>query len=155
MHPSTESLPMGDRILLDSSTLIAYLNGGEAASELAAVVIDEFVKRGRNKAVVAMISVMELLVRPLQRGTGPYQHTMNFLTHFPNLELIDIDVHAAHQAANIRAFTDLKPPDALVVATGFVAGVGHLVTNDSRWLTLHTFPHQHIRVCCLKQHVPV
>ena len=148
------SLPVGERLLLDSSTLVAYLNGMETCSPVAIAVIDDFVKTGRNESYVSMVTAMEILIQPLRAGAGPFETALNFLTHFPHLTPLPIDMGTAHQAANLRAFANFKPPDALVIATGFMANVGHLVTNDESWLRLETFPNQHISVCHLARHLP-
>jgi predicted nucleic acid-binding protein len=62
-----------------------------------------------------------------------YLHALDFLTHHPNLRAQPIDLPVAQEAAGIRATYGLPAPDALVVATGIVAQVGALVTNDERW----------------------
>jgi hypothetical protein len=62
------SLPDGDRILIDSSAMIAHLNGGEPASPAATHLIDEMVRSGRNPALVSTVTAMEILVRPLRRS---------------------------------------------------------------------------------------
>jgi len=128
-----EALPAGERILVDSSTLIAYLQGGEPVSPLATLLVDDLVRSGRNPAVVSMVTVMELLVRPHRRSEWHYLHTLDFLTHHPNLRAQPIDLPVAQEAAGIRATYGLPAPDALVVATGIVAQVAFLITNDERW----------------------
>jgi predicted nucleic acid-binding protein len=149
-----QAIPAGDRLLLDSSTLISYLNGNERSSPVAVLVLDECVKPGRNEAYVSMVTVMEVLVRPLRRGPDSFQTVLNFLTRFPHLTPLEVDMGVAHQAANLRAFAGFKPADALTIASGFMAGVGHLVTNDDRWLKLTNFPDQRISVCYLEWHLP-
>jgi hypothetical protein len=134
--------------------LIAYLNGNERSSSVATFVFDECVKPGRNEAYVSMVTVMEVLVQPLRRGPGPFRTVLNFLTRFSHLTPLEIDVGVAHQAANLRAFGGFKPSDALTIASGFMAGVGHLVTNDDRWLKLANFPDQRISICYLERHLP-
>jgi predicted nucleic acid-binding protein len=57
----------------------------------------------------------------------------DFLVHSPNLTLLSIDLHVAQEAASLRATHSFKAPDALVIATGIVGQVGHLVTNDAQW----------------------
>jgi predicted nucleic acid-binding protein len=149
-----QAIPAGDRLLLDSSTLIAYLNGNERSSSVAAFILDGCVKPGRNEAYMSMVTVMEILIRPLRRGPEPFQTVLNFLTRFPHLTPLEIDIGVAHQAANLRAFAGFKPPDALTVASGFMVGVGQLVTNDDRWLSLTNFPDRRIAVCYLERHLP-
>ena len=123
-----EAIPASDRLLLDASVLIAYLDGGERASTLAIQVIDDFVRSGRNSGIVSMISVMEVLVRPLRLGAPePYRHVMDFFASFPNLRPLAVDLVVAQEAASLRATYAFSPPDALTIATGIVAQVGHLV----------------------------
>lgn len=127
------ALPAGDRVLLDSTSLIAYLNNGERVSPVAIHVIDQLVRSGRNPAIVSMVSVMECLIRPIKKGPEAYDNVLDFLAHFPNLKPQVIDLAVAQEAAGIRATFDFSPPDSLVIATGVIAQVGHLVTNDLRW----------------------
>jgi predicted nucleic acid-binding protein len=49
------------------------------------------------------------------------------------LTLLPVDLHVAQEAASLRATHNFKTPDALVIATGIVGQVGHLVTNDAEW----------------------
>lgn len=149
------ALPAGERLLLDSSSLIAYLNGGEAVSVVVSDVIDDFVRSGRNQGIISMVSVMELLVRPLRLGTrDPYRHVLDFLTRFPNLRPVEIDLPIAQEAASQRAAHRFSVPDALVVSTGIIAQVGHLVTNDTAWQTRLQPVQQRIKVCLLSSHLP-
>jgi hypothetical protein len=68
---------------------------------------------------------------------------------------MDVDLTVALRAANVRAFLGSRPPDALIIASGFVAQVGHLITKDGRWLRIENFPNQDIRVCYLEHHAPL
>jgi predicted nucleic acid-binding protein len=147
------ALPAGDRILLDASALIAYLNGGEATTPLVTHVVDELVRSGRNPALVSMVTVMELLVRPLRLGPGEhYRHAVDFLTRFPNLRCLELDMVIAQEAASLRATHGFATPDALVIATGIVGQVGHLVSNDKAWQAKLGRLSSRIRVCLLADH---
>jgi predicted nucleic acid-binding protein len=144
----------GDRLLLDTTSLIAYLNGGEDVTPLATHVVDECVRSGRNPAIISMVSVMEVLVRPLRLGvTGPYQHLMDFLTRFPNLHALQVDLVVAQEAASVRAAHRLSAPDALIVATGIVGQVHHRVTNDADWVRKLQQLAGRINVCRLANHL--
>jgi predicted nucleic acid-binding protein len=133
MSRLTERLPAGDRILLDSSVLAAYFDGGERTSALAAELVDEHVRSGRNPAVVSMISVMETLIRPLRRLPAAHATVLSFFREMPNLSTAPVDLDVAAEAANLRVAFGLAAPDALIAATGLAAGVAHLVTNDRAW----------------------
>lgn len=127
------TIPAGDRVLLDTTVLAAYLDPAERTHPVARHVVDDLVRTGRNPAVVSMVTVMELLVRPL-RTSPPGHHTvLAFLRHHPNLDPIPLDLPVAQEAASLRATHRLSPPDALIVATGIASQVANLVTNDGAW----------------------
>jgi predicted nucleic acid-binding protein len=90
---------------------------------------------GRNPAVVSPVTAMEILVRPLREAPKGAVHVRDFLAHWPNLSLLPIDLHVAAEAASLRATHNFKVPDALVIATGIVSQVAHLITNDGEWRT--------------------
>jgi predicted nucleic acid-binding protein len=143
-----------NRILLDSSALIAYLNGGEPTSPVITHIIDDFLRRGRNTAIVSMVTVMEVIVQPLRVSAPTGRHALNFLTRTPNMSPQPIDLHVAHRAARLRASYNFKTPDALVIATGLVHQVGVLVTNDRRWNVLQQSPGMQVKVCSLDRYLP-
>lgn len=127
------AVPTGDRLLLDTTVLAAYLDSTDATHPVAVHVLDQFVATGRNAAVVSMITVMEILVRPM-RSSPPGHHTvLAFLRSHPNLECVPVDLQVAQDAAHLRADKNFAPPDALIVATGLATQVRHLVTNDHTW----------------------
>ena len=120
-------------MLIDTSVLIAYFEPSDATHALAALLVDSFVRTGRNAALVSPITAMELLVRPLRVAPQSAVHVHDFLIHTPNLTLLPVDLHAAQEASSLRATHNFKTPDALVFATGIIGQVGHLVTNDAEW----------------------
>lgn len=123
----------GDRLLLDTTVLAAYFDANDSTHPVAAYILKELVATGRNPAVVSMVTVMEVLVRPM-RATPPGHHTvLGFLRAFPNLVCVPVDLQVAQDAAHMRADRRLAPPDALIVGTGLAAQVRHLVTNDRDW----------------------
>lgn len=144
----------GDRILLDTTAVAAYLDESEATHLLMKHLLEEVVAAGRNPAIVSMITVMELLVRPL-RATPPGHHTLlAFLRNHPNLDAVPVDLQVAQDAAFLRAAQRLSPPDALVIGTGLAAQVGHLVTNDRKWATKLAPMSDRVRVVTLSDHLP-
>ncbi len=149
-----KAIPAGDRILLDTTTLAAYLDATEAVHPVAKHVVEDFVGNGRNHGVISMITVMELLVRPM-RATPPGHHTvLAFIRNQANLAAVEVDLQVAQDAAFLRAAHRFAPPDALVVGTALAAQVGHLVTNDRAWETRLAPMTGRIRVCILAKHLP-
>lgn len=144
----------GDRLLLDTTILAAYLDASDATHPVARYVLTELVATGRNPAVVSMITVMEILIRPL-RATPPGHHTvLAFLRAHPNLECVPVDLQVAQEAAHIRAADRFAPPDALIVGTGFATQVRHLVTNDHNWVSKLAKQKARINVVEAKGHLP-
>ena len=127
------AIPAGERILLDSSCLAAYLDASEDVHPLARHVLDAFVASGRNEAIISMVTVMEILVRPLRSSPPGHRTVLSFVRHHPNLEAVPLDLQMAQEAASLRASHRLRPPDALVAGTAIVCQVGYLVTNDHAW----------------------
>ena len=127
------AIPVDDRILLDTTLLAAYLDASEITHAVARHVIDEFVGGGRNHAVVSMISMMEILVRPLRASPAGHHTVLAFVRHHANLEAVPLDLQMAQEAASLRAEHRFPPPDALIIGTGLACQVGHLVTNDTAW----------------------
>ncbi len=149
-----QALPEGERILLDTTALAAYLDASESTHDLARHVVDGLVAPGRNPAIVSMITVMELLVRPL-RATPHGHHTiLAFIRAQPNLTAVPVDLQVAQDAAFLRAAHRFSPPDALIVGTGLAAQVGHLVTNDRAWARKLAGLESRIRVCTLADYNP-
>lgn len=141
--------------MLDSSAVLAYLDGGVQISGAATHVIDSLVRSGRNQGLISAVTVTEAFVRPFrlakpahadEAGSGGRESgesetglsetiatVEDFLRNFPNLSIVPVDYAVAREAARIRALTGLRTADALVMATAGVSGAGVLVGNDERW----------------------
>jgi predicted nucleic acid-binding protein len=140
----------GVSIVIDSSAMLAYLDGTEAVSMLAAGVFDRLVATGRNPGAASAISVTEVLVRPLRAGSATATGTVEaFLRRFPNLSIVPVTYEIAREAAAIRAATALRAPDATVLATAAVLGSSVVVANDGRWLAAIERAGLPIRICHL------
>jgi predicted nucleic acid-binding protein len=106
------SIPEGDRLLLDTTVLAAFFDATDVTHPVARYVLDDLIAKGRNPAIVSMITVMEILVRPL-RASPPGHHTvLAFLRTHANLECIPVDLQVAQEAAHLRAAERFAPPDA-------------------------------------------
>lgn len=125
-----ESLPAGDLLVLDTSTVIAYLNASESVSTVARHVLEQFVATERNPAVISSITVAEVMVRPVRELGAVPSHTKTFLLDFPGLSVRSADFLVAAEAARIRALTGAALPDALVAATATLTSSRWLITND-------------------------
>jgi predicted nucleic acid-binding protein len=123
----------GDRLLLDTTVLAAFFDANDATHPVAAYVLKELVASGRNPAVISMVTVMEILVRPMRSVPQGHHTVLGFLRTHPNLVCVPVDLQVAQDAAHLRAGQRFAPPDALIVGTGLATQVRHLVTNDHDW----------------------
>ena len=124
----------GELLVVDTSAILAYLDGTERVSGAAAVVFDQLIASGRNAAVISAVAVTEVLVRPLRAGSTSATGTVEaFLRSFPNLSIQPVTYEIAREAARIRAATALRTPDAMILATAAVVASQVVVANDDRW----------------------
>jgi predicted nucleic acid-binding protein len=125
------------RALLDSSTLIAYHSPPERAHLLAKHLLDRIADdRDRLRGYYSALSASELLVRPARTGDPAFTYMHAFLLTFPNLSLLPVDLSAAMQAATLRATTNIRLPDALIIASGLLSGCEVVISNDAGWKRL-------------------
>lgn len=148
------TIPAGDRLLLDTTVLAAFLDATDATHPVAVCVLKELVESGRNPALVSMITVMEILVRPLRRSPPGHHTVLAFLRSHPNLEAVTVDLQVAQEAASLRATHRFAPPDALIIGTGIATQVGHLVTNDGTWKKKLAAITDRISVVEMADHLP-
>ena len=133
LHRLETAIAVGDRLLLDTTCLAAYLDRSEGIHPVARHVLDAFVASGRNEAIISMVTMMEILVRPLRASPPGHATVLSFVRHHPNLEAVPIDLQVAQEAASLRASHRMRPPDALVVGTALACQVRLVVTNDRDW----------------------
>jgi len=144
----------GDRLLLDTTVLAAFLDAGEPTHPIAEHILMDMVASGRNPAVVSMVTVMEILVRPMKMTPPGHRTVLAFLRSHPNLDCVPVDLQVAQEAAHLRADKGMKPPDALIIATALASQVRHVVTNDRTWTTKLSTMHARLNVVQLSAHQP-
>jgi predicted nucleic acid-binding protein len=143
----------GSVLVLDTSAVLAYLDGGEAASSAATDVLDELVQTGRNRALISTVTVTEAMVRPFRLASAPAIATVEtFLGMFPNLGVVAIDFAIAREAARVRALTGLATPDCLVISTAIVMGADVIVANDEHWKAALVKLDSPAHLCLLADH---
>jgi len=91
----------------------------------------EGLERGSPRGVTSVISLAEVLVKPLRDGNEEAAaEYLRLLTSFPNLQLIALDRRIAEAAARLRAVYGLPLPGMIQAATAVSQGATGFVTND-------------------------
>ena len=93
----------------------------------------EAVDHGSLLASTSGLTLMEVLVVSYRSGNSTLADRYEtLLTRSRNLRFVDIDQPVLKAAAQLRATTKLKPPDAIQVAAALVANCRAFLTNDRR-----------------------
>ena len=122
MEHLIERLTRHTLIALDTSIFIYHLEAHPRYQPLTQEVLMG-VQDGRWPAIISTVLVMELTVRPWQLNQPAVAHEYEvLLVHFPHLSLLDVTRHIARRAAPLRATYNLRPADALHIATALVSG---------------------------------
>jgi len=126
----------GEIVGLDTPPLIYFI---EEHPRYLPVVSPFFqaLDRGDFRAVTSTITLLEVLVHPLRTGqTSLCSRYRDILTRARNLSLVDVSVPIAERAAELRASTGLRTPDAVQVAAALTHGARFFLTNDGRLPTI-------------------
>lgn len=127
-----DAIAGGDRLAIDTSGLVSYLNGTEETSPACRWIFDELIGRGRCDGVLATVTVAEALSHPVRHGRHAVRQVLDLLDAFEELQVRSADFLVAAEAARIRAETGLPLPDAIIIATAVLTSSHVLVTNDRR-----------------------
>ncbi|RKL63355.1 type II toxin-antitoxin system VapC family toxin [Thermoanaerobacteraceae bacterium SP2] len=117
------------KVLIDTNVLIYFLEGNDEFG-LASKKVLTLIKNAEVKGYVSVISLAELLVKPLKMKDAKLVTEINkFINNFPNLNLVSVDKHVATVAAQIRVEYGLKMPDALIVSSAISLKCGIITVN--------------------------
>jgi predicted nucleic acid-binding protein len=117
---------------LDTSIFIYHLEANPKYLPLTRTIL-KYVESGQGSGIISTVAVMELTVHPwrINRGDIARQYEV-LLVNFPHLRLVDVTREIARQAAQLRAKYNLRPADALQVATAMVSGATAWISNDKQ-----------------------
>jgi predicted nucleic acid-binding protein len=97
----------------------------------------EAIDHGALPAAVSALTLMEVLVVPYRNGNAALADRYEaFLTNSRGLRFINIDSSLLKSAAQLRATTRLKPPDAIQVAAAIAGDCRAFLTNDRKITSL-------------------
>lgn len=115
---------------LDTTIFIYHVEANQKYLPLTRTIL-KYVESGQGSGIISAVAVMELTVHPwrINRGDVARQYEA-LLVNFPNLKLVSVTREVARQAAQLRAKYNLRPADALQVATAMVSDATAWVSND-------------------------
>lgn len=97
------------------------------------VALFDLADEGKHELVTSALTVMEVLVAPYRAGrrdlAARYEEV---LTTSRGIRVVDITRDHLRAAAQLRAATGVKTPDAIQLVTAIGAGCKTFVTNDRR-----------------------
>ena len=130
----------GKHVYIDTNIIIyaveGYLQHEPAIRSLLAAM-----DRGDLFAVTSELTLAEVLVKPLQEHNPSLQKAYrDFLEPSPAFNVAPISRDILLTAADIRATTGLRLPDAIHAATALYYGCDCFFTNDRSFRAITTIP---------------
>ena len=120
------------QIALDSSIFIYHFEANPTYLPLTEVILTT-IADGSCQGIISTVSIMEVTVWPWKQNRGDVARQYELLlANFPNLTIMDVSRDVARKAAQLRALYNVRPADALLVATGLIAGATAWVSNDTQ-----------------------
>jgi predicted nucleic acid-binding protein len=135
-----DHIPDGALLTIDSAPIIYALEGNPRFAPTY-VELFEAVATGRFRAVASAVTLAEVLTGPLKRGDEVLAARYNeALCRAPGWRVVDVSADLARQAAQVRARTGLKLPDAIQVATALMTGSHALISQDRDFRAVKGLP---------------
>jgi predicted nucleic acid-binding protein len=114
----------------DTMVFIYHLQEHPRYVPATQVILDAW-EAGSHQGVTSIITLAEVLVKPLRDGNDmAAEDYRRLLTTFPNLRLYDVTQSIAEAAARLRAVHGQPMPDMIQIATAVIAGATGFVSND-------------------------
>jgi predicted nucleic acid-binding protein len=120
----------GTTVGLDTAPLIFYIEDHPTYADLLAPFF-EAVKSGEIRVVTSTVTLLKMLVHPLKRGDESLAHEYNdILLSSPYIFTVPVTPATAQTAAELRAMSKLKAPDAIHLATAINHRADAFLTGD-------------------------
>jgi predicted nucleic acid-binding protein len=119
------------KVSLDTNILLYFFEDPGARGVRAAQILSALSSRG-DFLIVSTLTLGELLVKPIKFGDHALATRYRNFVHGPEVRFLDFDEAASELFARIRQDRQIKPPDAVLLATAGSEGCDLFVTNDNR-----------------------
>ena len=88
---------------------------------------------GKRELVTSALTLLEVLVVPFRAGNlALAERYENLLTRSSGIRIVDLTRDQLRTAAQLRAATAVRTPDALQLAAAITSGCTSFITNDRR-----------------------
>lgn len=130
MEQFRRELAQHSLLALDSSIFIYHFEANPTYLPLTTIILST-IADGTCQGIISTVTIMELTVWPWKQNRGDVARQYELLlANFPNLIIADVSRDVARKAAQLRALYNVRPADALLVATGLVNEATAWVSND-------------------------
>ncbi len=114
----------------DSTVFIYHLEDHPRYAPITQVIFNQW-QMGKPRGITSVITITEVLVKPLRDGNRQVaEEYRRLLSSFPHLSIVEIDRPVAGHAAYLRAKHGIRTPDALQIATALARGATGFISND-------------------------
>ena len=134
------NLPAGGLVYIDATSSLIY--SMERVEQYSARLESmwQSAQDGNIVIVSSPLLVLEVLVKPIRDGNTEIEEHYRELFDSNVVTLLDASFEIFAAAANIRAETGLRTPDAIHAATAIRAGCALFVTNDTDFRRVENLP---------------
>ncbi len=137
----SEALAGNSRIAFDANALIYFLEDLHPYGERVAQAL-RMLSDGGAVGFASTIVEMEILVGPLrQEDRRLVMNVRKFFDLQPNLHLTPVNSAIAQAAAEVRAQTGMKAPDAIIAATAAANRCDVIIGNDRAFASRCSVPY--------------
>lgn len=133
------SIPSSAIVYLDTSVIIYTVEANPLYYSLLQPLWRKF-QTGEIELVTSELTLMETLIVPLRQANTSLINDYEQLLLSSEIRLVSITQTLLKSAANLRATTNLKTPDAIHAATAINAGCTLFLTNDNGFRNLINLP---------------
>lgn len=123
------------RIFLDTNFFIYLIQGTGPRSARTRYLRSAFSSR-RDEILTSVMTLGELLVQPMRAGDQVLVQKYRRLLRSPGISVLPFLEGSAEAFARIRLDKNIKPPDAIQLATAATFGCDLFLTNDERLMGL-------------------
>ena len=132
-------IPSGSKVYVDTAVLIYTLEVNTDYFDLLQPLWTKF-QAGEIELISSELILMEVLVLPLRNNNESLISDYEQLLLNSAMQLVPIEQAILRQAANLRATSSLKTPDAIHAATALSINCDLFITNDNGFRNLSNLP---------------